>query len=216
MAALIFVGTALVLFGTVFLARAAGPPDNFGLLFTYPDGAPCDGPCLLGARPGETMLDDAVRLLEAHPLTRHMVSVHDPARDGVLFGGDSVGIGLIADSEGRLALIDILLETPTHLRGQPLPPNPLRDTNLAGILAAIGMPDFIEFTASASGPMLQSYYQDRRIFILTQRRDASRVDRGDLLVFMYVSRQEAPVRPSMYPWYGLTRIRRYFDTHYGG
>lgn len=215
-AALVFAATSVMLLCTLFVARNSRRPSSFDLLFTYPDGAPCPGPCLLGARPGETMLDEAARLLREHPLTRDMVSIRDPARDGLLFGGDSVGIGLIGDSEGRLALIDVLLEPPALLQGRRLPPNPLQDTNLAGILAAIGVPDYIEFTVSASGPMLQSYYQDRRLFILTQREDASRVDRSDLLVFMYVSRQEAPVRPSMYPWHGLSRIRRYFDAHFGG
>ncbi|MCC7207322.1 MAG: hypothetical protein IT323_08450 [Anaerolineae bacterium] len=215
-AALIFAALTVILLGVVILARRAEAQSGFALLFTYPDGAPCDGPCLLGVRPGETMLDDAVHTLREHPLTRDMVAVADPARDGMLFGGASVGVGLIGDSEGRLALVDILLEPPALLKDRELPPSPLDHIRLEAILAALGTPDYVEFTASSAGPMLQAYYQERRLFILTQREDESRIYQGDALVFMYVSRQEAPIRPSMYPWSGLGSVRRYFDAHFGG
>ncbi len=47
-------------------------PNPIAVLFTNPDGSPCQMPCLFGVRPGVTTLEDAFRLLDKHPLTHGM------------------------------------------------------------------------------------------------------------------------------------------------
>lgn len=73
----------LVLFLLVFLslaiavARMIGSryPSPLDLLFTYPDGSPCQRPCLFGIRTGETKAADAVSMLKSHPITREFILV---------------------------------------------------------------------------------------------------------------------------------------------
>src|SRR5207302_1104975 len=42
------------------------------VLFTNPDGSPCQMPCLFGVRPGQMTVDDSLRVLQQHPLTHNM------------------------------------------------------------------------------------------------------------------------------------------------
>ncbi|MFN8530670.1 MAG: hypothetical protein U0670_18855 [Anaerolineae bacterium] len=42
------------------------------ILFTNPDGTPCEMPCLFGIRPGETTLTEAMALIQFHPATDEM------------------------------------------------------------------------------------------------------------------------------------------------
>jgi hypothetical protein len=193
-------------------ARIAGTPSAFGLLFTLPDGSPCPAPCLFGVRPGETSYDEAVARVQTHPLLSGLLIIRDPARNGILFGGESIGIGLVADSSGRLALIDVLLEPQSAFTGQVLPPNPLTGVTLAQIIAATGTPDFVEFTATSQGPMLQTYYQSHRLFAVTRRNALHRLTPDDPLLYLFMTTQQASVRPGMYRWGGFTTYSRYFDS----
>src|SRR5260221_2458504 len=56
---------------SVYATRMIGGlhPSPAAMLFTNPDGSPCKLPCLFGVRPGETTVEEALRLLVAHPLT---------------------------------------------------------------------------------------------------------------------------------------------------
>jgi hypothetical protein len=71
---LILVTTLLLSLGMLIARRigAAQPPPSFALLFTNPDGTPCQMPCVFGIRPGITTKKQAFALIQAHPLTRNM------------------------------------------------------------------------------------------------------------------------------------------------
>jgi len=56
---------------TILAAKLIGhsTPDPVLALFTNPDGSRCQMPCLLGIRPGETTVSDAITIIKEHPLT---------------------------------------------------------------------------------------------------------------------------------------------------
>src|SRR5205085_11210708 len=43
-----------------------------GMLFTNPDGSPCERDCLFGIRPGITTHEEAIALLNRHPLLENV------------------------------------------------------------------------------------------------------------------------------------------------
>lgn len=53
------------------LVGAARPPSLLERATSNPDGTPCDQACMFGIQPGETSGEEAMRLLEMHPLTRN-------------------------------------------------------------------------------------------------------------------------------------------------
>src|SRR5215471_5045053 len=55
-------------------------PNPIAVLFTNPDGSPCQMPCLFGVRPGVTTLDEGLRILDKHPLT-HKTELYVSSKD---------------------------------------------------------------------------------------------------------------------------------------
>lgn len=47
-------------------------PALFSVLFTNPDGSPCERPCMFGVRPGKMTPEKAVEILKQHPITHGM------------------------------------------------------------------------------------------------------------------------------------------------
>src|SRR5258707_4536031 len=47
-------------------------PNPIAVLFTNPDGSPCQMPCLFGVRPSVMTLDEGLKILDQHPLTQAM------------------------------------------------------------------------------------------------------------------------------------------------
>lgn len=77
----------VVLFTTIFTlcivgARGIGSLRHAPIndLFTEPDGSPCAALCLFGIKPGRMSADEAIHLLETHPLTRQLTI--DPGDGG--------------------------------------------------------------------------------------------------------------------------------------
>jgi len=61
-------------------------PNPIAVLFTNPDGSPCQMPCLFGVRPGVTTVDEALQLLDKHALTRGMeIQTIENRQDYILF-----------------------------------------------------------------------------------------------------------------------------------
>jgi len=50
-------------------------PSPLTMVFSYPDGTPCQQSCLFGIRPGDTSAVDAMAFLQAHPLLRSFTIV---------------------------------------------------------------------------------------------------------------------------------------------
>jgi hypothetical protein len=69
----------------------ASQPDPIAVLFTNPDGTPCKMPCLLGVRPEDMTVGEALQILRAHPLVGDM-RFRYVGEQNVVYG-----MGLIAD-----------------------------------------------------------------------------------------------------------------------
>ena len=65
-----------VLSGAVLAIHLIGGlyPNPIAVLFTNPDGSPCQMPCLFGVRPGEMTVDEGLQVLGKHPLTQGMTT----------------------------------------------------------------------------------------------------------------------------------------------
>jgi hypothetical protein len=60
----------------IMIARLVGSarpkPALYSMLFTNPDGSPCERPCMFGVRPGKMTPAEAVAILKQHPVTHGM------------------------------------------------------------------------------------------------------------------------------------------------
>jgi len=67
-----------VLSGAVLAIQLLGGlyPNPIAVLFTNPDGSPCQMPCLFGVRPGEMTVDEGLQVLDKHPLTHNMTALN--------------------------------------------------------------------------------------------------------------------------------------------
>jgi hypothetical protein len=57
---------------TAIRVLGGAQPNILATLFTNPDGSPCPMPCLFGANPNEMTVDQALKVLTAHPLLKNM------------------------------------------------------------------------------------------------------------------------------------------------
>ena len=71
---LVLIAVHVVLISVAHLVTRDQHP-SFLDLFTKPDGTPCEQPCLLGIRPGETSMDEALTLLQRHWLLSDVQTV---------------------------------------------------------------------------------------------------------------------------------------------
>src|SRR5258706_6456660 len=53
---------------SVFGLAGTAEPLPLTVLFSNPDGTPCELPCLFGVRPEKTRFDDALAILQSHPM----------------------------------------------------------------------------------------------------------------------------------------------------
>src|SRR2546423_1359215 len=74
----------IVLAGITSAVRAASTtiPLRLSALLANPDGSACALPCVLGIRPGITMLRQAASTLRRHPLVRFMDELNCAAESG--------------------------------------------------------------------------------------------------------------------------------------
>src|SRR5215467_16109656 len=79
---------------------------SFMLLFTNPDGSPCQRPCLLGIRPGDMTFDATVALLKVHPVTRDLQFQAINYRMN-LFNGRGLTVTILKTPGGKVASIGV-------------------------------------------------------------------------------------------------------------
>jgi hypothetical protein len=81
-------------------------PSPVAILFTYPDGTPCELPCLFGIRPGKTSYKAAIALLKANPLFGEQLAEKGIFEASIDDGYDTIwrGAGIFAGQELRVRL----------------------------------------------------------------------------------------------------------------
>jgi hypothetical protein len=95
---------------TILTSRFVGATqaNPIAVLFTNPDGSPCQMPCLFGVRPGETTLDEGLQILDKHPLTHGMSRKN--LSDGVTLHSQEVFIDLWASENNLIIKVSLDFE----------------------------------------------------------------------------------------------------------
>jgi hypothetical protein len=198
----------------ILLARLVGSvrpkPALFSMLFTNPDGSPCERPCMFGVRPGKMTTEKAVEILKQHPITRGMTfrqgSSETAFLDGVYeFAGDNGKVIIYkADQIAFLCTSDL-----AKARWQ-LVPNLCRDKESFGdVIATFGKPDGFFFENSPNLTPSYAYYNPSTVFTFygDLRDYITPNDRLMLIVVQYESdwmKYYGHMR-----WHGFSHIRRY-------
>jgi hypothetical protein len=200
--------------GGVMGARAAGRDNSpaVAAIFTLPDGKPCVESCLFGVLPGQTRHDEAVRLLQIHPLTRKFSVVStSPYR----IEGHADLIMMVSFNATPDGVVDeitlanyIRYSVPATDSLIDLPDN----GTLGDIFGMFGQPDFLQMTNGGDPALI---FNDAHVIARLFRLQG---DRGRMLPRQPLSRLTV-FRPTIcgrdgfiyvFPrWIGMAHIRRY-------
>lgn len=211
--------TLALLLGAAFMAVTVlariSPPPPYGGAFTFPDGTPCQRRCLFGARPGFTRYDEAVTLLETHPLTRNLIRRERLSVIGMIFEGREMVVEIQGDARGLLTQISLHIEPTVVQRMRslsaempPLPETPLKGGTLGGTIAWLGAPSTLDLNRTRN--ILLNYPADGLTVIHQRSRD--RLDPSDKLVSIFMYSVPNPNDEFGYDWLGFKPYRAYFDS----
>src|SRR5260221_9359246 len=130
---------------SVYATRMIGGlhPSSAAVLFTNPDGSPCKLPCLFGIRPGETTVEEALRLLKTHPLT-HSFAI--TSKSPLTLEGPVPGSSNVVFSVTPGGLVDVVILSANVLPRAPGTPPPafLPETaSIGDFLSIFGTPEMI-------------------------------------------------------------------------
>ncbi len=206
---------ALALSSLMGMARVVGygQPSQLWELFTMPDGTPCQPLCLFGVTPAKTMPDEAVQLLRAHPLTRHLSQVSaSPFR---LEGQSANRIVMVSFNTTADGVVDEITLS-TYVR-YTLPPEavPMAVPNggvLGDLVSMFGTPNFVHLT-TGTDPTL-AYLNQRLLASLIRSQTVDRhltpqMPISRLTLFRY---DACPTNAFIYvflKWRGMAHIWRY-------
>lgn len=184
---------ALIIVGRVVGSAQSGPLD---ILFTQPDGSPCERPCLLGIKPGSTTYKQAQILLTQHPATRTLERV--PLRDGVSLRGPDLRVDLTLEIGGGLLFVVVLL---------PGPDSPC-SAGMGHLVDAFGPPPVLFLSPSTHKAEL--LYPDEHLYLTISTRDNRRLQPGDHLdALAFFTREKPTGLSNSGRWQGFSSTTRY-------
>ncbi|MCC7447086.1 MAG: hypothetical protein IT324_06700, partial [Anaerolineae bacterium] len=147
---------AEVLWAARQIGAAQPPQPMLAVLFTNPDGSPCERPCLFGVRPGKMTRAEAEAVLKAHPAIRNLRFQLGNGNTFTYLVGDTTTVALRYD----VSFIGAIFEV-APLRGLPAAPDSLRQrASLGDTMTVLGAPDYIQ----ADGP---GYNYSRNGIVIT-------------------------------------------------
>lgn len=172
-------------------------------------GNPCDQPCILGVRPGITPFDDALRLIQAHPLT-HDLTMYTANRVEVMFLGEDVRIGVVEDSDGLVYSIHLEPQR-RDISSVPAGSPTLRLT-LGELINVLGPPDAFQLRQTRTGPVnIATYYAHNMTIINYRRTGEVSVYDPFVYIFMYRHDSASVYQPDVAAsWRGFGMARMYF------
>ncbi len=183
-------------------ARAIGGrhSDWPALLFTNPNGSPCQRPCLFGIRPGYTTFEESEALLNAHPIT------HTRNKPGAPYRISRAGDGIV------IAQIDISYVTPLDSQWLPV-------FSLGEIVKSIGEPTFAYYNAEMANCIalfFVPYDLEVQNIPPSRKCDVPRVEPGDkayqLGVGLVTARAAADSHYAR--WHGFGDVAQYVYNRY--
>ncbi|MBX3065419.1 MAG: hypothetical protein KF726_20760 [Anaerolineae bacterium] len=208
----------LTILTLALLTTAVGGSRAFGQrhqVFTLADwlldsaGKPCAEPCILGIRPGVTSFDEALHLLQIHPLT-HDLTMYTANRVEVMFLGDDVRIGVVEDSDGLVYSIHLEPQR-RDISSVPAGAPTLRLT-LGELVNVLGAPDAFQLRQTRTGPVNIATYFAHNLTIINYRRTGE-VSPYDPFIYIFMYRQDSAsvYQPDVAAsWRGFGMARMYF------
>jgi len=171
-------------------------PSRFAMLFTNPDGTPCRHPCLFGVRPGETLYENAIKLLQMHPFTSHF----EADLDRGVFSGPEMSVILFKDDQNEVSRIDLIHTPGTVLNSW---------ASLGEVVAVLGTPDVVGVEANS----IRSYYLTGAMtfFHSGDTQGYVRPDEGFDCLFVFAHPLTTPSDRYLAAWHGFSSIKRYRD-----
>jgi hypothetical protein len=201
-----------VLFAGAAVAAPRLVADPAALIFTTPDGSRCEALCLFGIEVGETSYEEAIDLLEAHPLTRDMERADSLGRNGTIFRSPNVAVGLTRDAYGRLVTIDMAFE-PQRAARKHESASQIDHLQLGQLVAAFDAPNYVELSDFGIGHGVRAYFADR-MQVVASRVDEERINPYDIVRYVFVYSNNLTVRPGMYAWRGFVSYDPYFSSYF--
>jgi hypothetical protein len=225
----------LVLFGsfaamlvTIRLVGAA-QPDPASALFAGPDGSPCTMPCMFGIQPGETTLDETLRLIETHQVLSTMLQ---QPLEGVDLNHGFVlrARGIMITIRTRLRYVDDKnvvdsISIARSLGQEPVVPkadqrlvDTLADMTAGGLFLRFGQPDVMQFSSDTMGSNTTRY---TIIYHMTNGLSAfARLQKDpytkrftmtarDPLEFLFVRAKSPGIGDYHDPWFGFISTEDY-------
>lgn len=189
---------------------------SFTLLFTNPDGSPCQRPCMLGIRPGNMTFEAAIALLKTHPVTRNLDFQAVNYRMNQ-FKGRWLQVTVLKTPGGKVASIGIQFYPSKFFPSESdddtgLPVSPIRSAAFGDVVELLGAPDAV-YTTASNDAVWSYYYTDRLIIqtTLTSPENSSRritVEDSVDFINLVANRQFQEV-DSVSQWFGFGGTGRY-------
>lgn len=178
---------------TVAGARAYGGVSPIAAIFSYPDGAPCEVPCLLGVQP-DTSFEDALDILDRHPLTAGFQRDHFANRL-VIVAGPGITITLNDSSVGLM--MDVYFSPPR---------------TIGELISVIGAPETTRLSGglktSARDYFVYLFYGAQR-FVIEVRSGGERLALDRAFRVLRLARAGFYLSGADTPWRGFATWRRY-------
>ncbi|MCS6872118.1 MAG: hypothetical protein NZ571_11755 [Anaerolineae bacterium] len=146
-------------------ALGSGQSAEWRVIFTTPSGEPCHRLCLFGVMPARHTPEEAVEILQAHPLTRSWTH-SAPFRFESRRSGHTLAVSFSVFADGILDTITLSVER--DAKSAPMT-SPLQ---LGDLLSAFGAPDYLHLGAQID-PLL--IYVPKRLMLNVKLGEARRL-----------------------------------------
>ena len=183
---------------------------TFALLFTDPDGSPCQRPCMLGVRPGDMAFDAAIALLKSHPVTQALQYQSINYRMSQ-FNGRDLAVVILKTPGGKVASIGVQFYPSKFFPSQSeggsgLPVSPVRSASYGDVVSLLGPPNAV-YTASTTEGIWSYYYTDRLIvgtILVAPSTSSRRLSVGDSVDFIsLVANRQFQTLGNVTRWFGF-------------
>jgi hypothetical protein len=202
----------IVLSAALFTARLIGKtqpaPSLFSVIFTNPDGSPCEMPCMFGVRPGKMTADEALAMLRKHPVTRDMTESQGSDSVDTIFAAQ--GVTVYVGAQARWMGIYYGYSNPEL----PLARKSLLNGRALGNAIKIwSYPDLVEILDDNRPwndyPSTTMFYAAKSVELTYRRSFADYILPTDVLTNVVVNPSRQAYSPCSLPWHGFGHIKRY-------
>ncbi|MCC7448594.1 MAG: hypothetical protein IT324_14335 [Anaerolineae bacterium] len=196
------------MFTVRLIGKAQPAPSLLSVIFTNPDGSPCEMPCMFGVRPGKMTAEEAAKILRQHPYTQTMKeSLGSDSVDTIFQAqGVIVYVGAGADWMGMF-FGDVDSQLPLARKAL------LNGRSLGNVIRIWGHPDLVEVMDDncpwSIYPSTTLFYTAKSVELTYRRLFADYLLPTDALTTVIVNPGRQAFSPCSQCWRGFGHIRRY-------